>query len=154
MKKKLYNKYMIISVISLAVIVIDQICKRLIVHFLEPGQSYYLIKHYLYLTHVQNTGAGFGLFQGYQGLLIWFSFIVLGLIVYYLPDIPNKRKWNVLIGLLIGGAVGNLIDRVAYGFVIDFIDIRIWPVFNIADSVVSISIILIIVYLYILDKKK
>jgi len=90
---------------------------------------------------LQNTGAGFGLLQGSTPLLIWLSIIVLGVILYFYERFSRNRSYLICFGLIAGGIIGNLIDRYAYGFVLDFIDVRIWPVFNIADASMTIGLL-------------
>lgn len=105
-------------------IVIDRITKILAVN---------------YLDYTTNTGAAFGILKDQQWLFILVAIAVSIALLYYIP----KYKYPEL-GLLLGGALGNLIDRLAYGHVIDFIDLGFWPSFNIADSSNTISIILLI----------
>ena len=105
-----------------------------------------LIKNFFYLTFVKNTGIGFGLFQNTNPYLIWISIIALGFIMFYYDKIPKKTFPKVMVLFIAAGILGNLIDRLAFGYVIDFIDFRIWPVFNIADSLITIGIIGLIFY--------
>ena len=89
------------------------------------------------------------MFKGLNWFFVFFSVIVIIAIFYYLKKIVKSRKLlQFAAGLLLGGTIGNLIDRVAYGAVIDFIDFRVWPVFNIADSAVTIGVIILIVLLW------
>src|SRR3989344_5675775 len=81
--------------------------------------------------------------------LIIFLVIFIGVVIYYLKNIKeNEKMMQIAIGLLLGGTIGNLIDRISIGAVIDFIDFRIWPVFNVADSAVSVSVVLLIILLW------
>lgn len=105
-----------------------------------------LIKNFLHLTYVKNTGIGFGLFQNTNPYMIWISIIALGFILFYYDNIPKKLFPKLMILFLTAGIIGNLIDRIIFGHVIDFIDFRIWPVFNIADSLITTGIIGIIVW--------
>jgi signal peptidase II len=91
-------------------------------------------------TLVKNTGAAFGLFQDLNSVLIYFSVIVLGLLIYFYDRI-NPYSFT----FIAAGLTGNIIDRIFYGFVIDFINFKIWPVFNIADSFITIGVILLII---------
>jgi signal peptidase II len=111
------------------------------------SQTIPLIPGAVHLTSIQNTGAGFGLLRGQQSLLILISLVVVGVILYHLPVIMKERKTVLPYALLWGGALGNLIDRVYFGYVVDFLDFRVWPVFNIADSAITIGAVwLIILY--------
>lgn len=100
--------------------------------------SKYIFKGYFSIT--KNYGAAFGLFQGYRGLFIVVAAIVMLLIFYY----RNKLD-NLALGLLLGGTIGNLIDRITHGYVIDFIDLGFWPSFNLADSFSVIAAFILII---------
>ena len=143
------NKYITIFSTALIIILIDQITKFLIKINFQLNQSLPLIKNIFHLTYIRNFGAGFGILQQQKWILIFISIIVIGVIFYYLDRIKDKEKFlQVIVGLVLGGTIGNLIDRVAYGFVVDFLDFRIWPVFNFADSFVTIGVIGLIIYLW------
>ena len=142
-------KFVIVFLTALIVVLIDQISKYLIRTNFELSQSSPIINTIFHLTHITNSGAGFGILQQQKFLLILISLIVIGFILYYLPRIKEKEKLlQFLVGFVLGGTIGNLIDRVAYGYVIDFFDFQIWPIFNFADSFVTIGIIGLIIYLW------
>jgi len=143
------NKYIFIFLTALIVILIDQISKYLIKINFELNQSLSIINNIFHLTYITNSGAGFGIFQQQKFLLILISIIVIGFIFYYLPRIKKKEKLlQVFVGFILGGTIGNLVDRVAYGYVIDFLDFRIWPIFNFADSFVSVGVLGLIIYFW------
>ena len=122
----------------------DRLTKQLIVARFHPGQSLPLIPSILHLTYVQNTGAAFGLFKGQQLLFIVISVAVIGWISRALltrPPTAARVTWAC--GLILGGAAGNLIDRLRLGYVIDFLDRRVWPVFNVGDAAITIGIVLL-----------
>ena len=101
----------------------------------------------LHLSYVQNTGAAFGLFKGQQWLFVAISLGVMAWIVRELwVHHPMNRLMGWACGLLLGGAAGNVIDRVRLGYVVDFIDLRVWPVFNIGDSAITIAVCLLILH--------
>ena len=106
-----------------------------------PGHSFPIIPSILHLTHVQNTGAAFGIFQGYPQA---FAVLAAVVAVWVVVELTRKRPraWPADTGLLLilGGSLGNLIDRIRFGYVIDFIDVRVWPVFNLADSAITIGV--------------
>ena len=135
---------------ALAVVFLDQLIKFLVRQNIQLGQSIPIIKNVFHLTYVANTGSAFGLFKSFSIIFfVLFSIIVIIGIFYYLKKIIKEdKKLELAVGLLLGGTIGNLIDRLAFGTVIDFLDFRIWPVFNIADSAVSVSIILLIFILW------
>lgn len=139
----------IMYLIALSIVVLDQLTKFLIKNNLQLSDSIPLIKNVFHLTYVTNTGSAFGLFKGMNLVFILFSIAVIIAIFYYLRQIKKKEKLVIYsIGLLLGGTIGNLIDRIAYGAVIDFLDFRIWPVFNAADSAITVSIVLLIILLW------
>jgi len=111
------------------------------------GDSIPIIKNIFHITYVTNYGAGFGIMQGKTGLLIWFAIIVIGIILFYYDKIQEKKSLEIFSGLILGGTLSNLIDRLLFGFVTDFFDFRIWPVFNIGDSCVCIGALFLIIYI-------
>jgi signal peptidase II len=131
------------------VVVLDQLTKQF---FWRNGQNYDVIDGLLRITLVKNAGAAFGLFQGGRAFFIAASIIAVVFILYVGLRLP-KSDWQrrLLLGAILGGAIGNLIDRVYAGEVIDFIDIGIgvhrWPVFNVADMGVSVGATLLLIYL-------
>lgn len=136
-----------IALISLFIVLLDQITKLAIVKNFQLAQSIPLINNFFHLTYIQNTGAGFGFLQGNNSLLIGISIIVIGLILYFYDTIPKHKFAQTATALIIGGALGNLIDRIRLGYVIDFFDFRIWPAFNVADSAITVGVIILIIFL-------
>lgn len=120
---------------------VDQVTKHVVATAFSPNESLPLLAPILHLTYVQNTGAAFGLFKGQQGLFILLSALIILWIAWELLARPSDapRMW-IGCALILGGAAGNLIDRARLGFVIDFIDLRVWPVFNIADSAITVGL--------------
>lgn len=144
MPKQKSNTLLFASALFLILIFLDQFTKYLARNYLtEPVQ---IIKNIFHLTLVKNTGSLFGLLQNTNVYLIWFSVIALGFIIYYYDSFPKKRIPKLLILIITAGIIGNLIDRILFGYVIDFIDLRIWPVFNIADSMITIGVIGLLLY--------
>jgi signal peptidase II len=111
----------------------------LIIVFFDQLTKFIVKSNFKYIT---NSGSLFGLFQGSSSLLIWFSIFVIGVFLYNYSKIIESNL--VSSSLIIGGIIGNLIDRIFYGFVIDFIDLGFWPSFNIADSVICVGVCLFI----------
>ena len=147
--KFMKNKYIIVFSTALIIILIDQITKFLIRINFQLNETFPIIKNIFRLTYIHNFGAGFGILQQQKWILIFISLIVIGVIFYYFDRIKDKEiLLQVLVGFVLGGTIGNLIDRIIYGFVIDFIDFRIWPIFNVADSFVTIGVIGLIIYLW------
>ena len=123
-------------ILSLIIILLDQSTK-----YLFKGKIIILIPKILDINYTTNTGAAFGILKNYNLLLILISIIVIYLCFKWLK---NKSIHYLPLSFIIGGAIGNLIDRLTLGFVRDFIDFKIWPVFNLADTFITVAILLII----------
>ncbi len=133
----------------LLLIIFDRLTKLFFLHAIAPGQSIPVIKNVFHFTLVFNTGIAFGLFKDKGWLFIAVSAIVSIFIVIYIylgRNDPKIRLIDILaLSLILGGALGNLIDRLLFGHVIDFIDFRIWPVFNIADSAITVGAFILLI---------
>lgn len=140
---------MIYLLLALVIWVLDRLSKVWVVRSLPLGASRPLLGHWLRLTHVRNTGAAFGLFHGHALLLAIFSLgLFVGLFLWR-EHLRLLGPWgHFALALLVGGALGNLFDRLVYGYVIDFIDVRVWPVFNVADSALVVGTLLLLVILW------
>jgi signal peptidase II len=144
--KKIYNfKVMVIAAI---VIFIDQVSKFFINKYMVVGESIPLLKDVLQLTLVLNKGAGFGILQGQRLFFIIISLIILSVIFYKWRRIPSEFNVVFPFGLVLGGLMGNLIDRIFFGFVVDFVDFMVWPVFNVADSAITVGVIWLVISLW------
>ena len=124
-----------------SVLLIDQLTKYLVQKNLTLGQSW-PSEGFLRLTHATNSGTAFGLFQNQTPILIVMSIMAIGFLVYfYRTQKISKPMLSIPIGLLLGGASGNLIDRLRSGTVVDFIDVGWWPIFNVADSSIVVGVL-------------
>ena len=132
------------------VFVADRLSKFVVIGRLAEGESIPLT-FFFHLTRVSNTGAAFGLLRDSRILLVGTSALC---VVFLCVMIARKQSGLSLAAsaLILGGALGNLYDRLAYGYVVDFLDFRVWPVFNIADSAISIGIGLIFLDLFLRRK--
>jgi signal peptidase II len=139
------KKDYLIPITAGAVILLDQLTKIWASKLTSPIP---IISNFFQLRLSTNTGAGFGIFTGFNSILIFISLIILGGIFYYYDQIPKKSYLYICYALIVGGAIGNLIDRIRLGRVIDFIAISIWPSFNIADAAITIGAIIFAIYLY------
>ncbi|MFH1191560.1 MAG: signal peptidase II [Candidatus Omnitrophota bacterium] len=128
-----------ILIIVLGVVALDQLTKFFALRFLQLNTPVSVIKNFLNLTLVHNRGAAFGFFQNQLFLFVLVSLFTIVLILCNLKNKTNSNVFKLSLSLILGGAVGNLIDRLRFGFVVDFLDLRVWPVFNIADSVITIA---------------
>lgn len=135
------------------VIIIDRFAKFLVFNNLLEGQSIEVVSKVFHITLVLNTGAAFGLFKEKNQFFIVSSFVVITLILLYVFFDKEKDVVKLsALGLILGGAAGNLIDRLLFGYIIDFLDFRIWPVFNIADSAITVGSLLLILRLFFFRK--
>lgn len=132
-------------VLPLAIVILDQFSKYIVVENMALGESIPIIEEVFHLTYILNPGAAFGMFAYNRLFFIAIAVIVIGIIIWARREILAS-PWEVKAGcgLFLGGAIGNLIDRARQGLVIDFFDFRIWPVFNIADIAICIGVGLII----------
>jgi signal peptidase II len=137
--------------ISLAVLVLDQWTKWLVEVHLPHHATHPVIPGFLNLTHVRNTGVAFGLFASDGAQTSWvltlLGLVALSAVAVYFWLTPGRDRFLLVsLALVVGGAIGNLIDRVSSGAVTDFIDVYVgtshWPSFNVADSAISIGIVL------------
>ena len=138
-----------IIIIFLFTLFLDQISKSIVASCLSIGKSIKVIKDFFYITYINNYGAAWSLFSNKNTFLIIIS-IIFVIIIYRFMYVFDKNKRNSLaFGLIIGGIIGNLIDRWFFGYVRDFIDFKIfgydYPVFNIADMAVVIGVILLVI---------
>jgi signal peptidase II len=134
--------------VALTVLVLDQLTKAWLTSTLSPGEVMSVIGDYVRLVYSQNSGALFGLFRDNALLFGIVSIVVIGLIVAYHRQVGSSLYLSIALGLLLGGALGNVTDRLRLGYVVDFVDIGIgdlrWYTFNVADAAISISIVLLI----------
>lgn len=142
-----------IIILSIIFIIIDQVSKIIVVNNLTNNKSIEVIKSFFYLTYTNNKGAAFSILTGRRILLILVAFIVIGLLIYYVRKNKIEGKVNkIALSLVIGGSIGNLIDRILRGAVIDFIDIKIFgynfPIFNLADTFIVIGVFLLIIEMF------
>jgi signal peptidase II len=138
---------------AVLVIVLDQISKWLVVTHMTWGQSV-PPEGIFRFTYVRNTGGAFGLFQGQNGALMVTAVIgALALLLLYLYRGSQSNLLRLILGMQLGGAIGNLVDRVRLGYVVDFFDWGFWPVFNVADASITVSIILLVGYMLLSSGK-
>jgi signal peptidase II len=128
--------------IILGIVLLDQVTKFLAKANLHDPVV--VIQNFLNFSFITNTGSAFGILRGFNTALIFVSFIVIGLLLFYWEKIETREK--PFVALVIGGIIGNLIDRISYGAVIDFIDFIYWPAFNVADSAITIGIVVLIYF--------
>ena len=130
----------------LVVLTLDQLTKQI---FWGAGNNYQVIGDWVRITLVKNSGAAFGIFQGGRVFLVGMSIVAVLFMIFVAQRVDENDRWrSILLGTILGGALGNLVDRLYPGQVIDFIDMGIgvhrWPVYNVADSAVTVGGILLI----------
>lgn len=141
------KKYQFAISIALIGALLDQLTKFVVKNDLGINDSVPIVKNALHITYTTNTGSAFGLFKDLNLLFILISTAIMIFMTHYLKNAKSKNNIvYVFFGMLFGGIIGNLIDRLMLGYVIDFIDFRIWPVFNLADSLITISVIGLVFY--------
>ena len=136
-----------ISVVAIVAFALDQYTKRLVQQSLLPNESRVAIPHLLRWTYERNYHGAFGLFGSNATLLIAMAVVVLVLFwVSFREAAAHSRLVRLAFGLIVGGAIGNIVDRIHFGYVVDFIDFyRVWPnIFNIGDSCVSVGVALLL----------
>ncbi len=140
---------MIYVITTLVTFITDQLTKLWIIKNVSHGEDIVVVKNFLSITYTTNPGGAFGLFSKYSYLLL-----ILGIIVAVAGIVMAKKifalplSYQISLGLLLGGSLGNLLDRIKYGKVIDFIAFSFWPTFNIADVAICIGIGILIINMY------
>ncbi len=141
--------------VAAIVFTLDRFTKIAALNMLELGQSIKVIPGILRITLVLNDGAAFGLFKGRSVFFVFISLaVIIAIVAYLVKSRRLDRSISIGLGLILGGALGNLADRIAFGKVVDFIDFGIWPVFNIADSCITIGAAMIILTTLLSSKFK
>lgn len=143
----------VLALLAAAVIVVDHVTKTWVATSFLPGESRIIIPHVLYFTYVQNYHGAFGLFGTHPLLLTAAASVVLiSFYLWYWREGASVAV-HIAFALIFGGAVGNIIDRLRFGYVHDFIDFRIWPVFNVSDSAITIGVIILLLQMFVLEKR-
>ena len=151
-------RWPIFAGLAVAVLVADQVTKAWLVSFLAPGQRTDVLGTYIRLVHSQNSGALFGLFRDQAILFAIVSLGVVGMIIWFHGSAGRNTLLSVALGLLLGGALGNMTDRFRYGFVVDFVDLGVgdirWYTFNVADAAISCAILLLLLTAFLPDRMR
>ena len=148
------NRKLIYPVIILALLSIDQLTKALVARSILFQSSKSIIPGFFNLTHIRNRGAIFGFFSHSESRILFVfltlvSLVALGLVIYYFFKTPSSQRYmKISLSVILAGALGNLIDRIIRGYVIDFLDFHIknwhWPSFNVADACITVGAFLLI----------
>ena len=156
--KKAIRNYLLLFSIALVMVVSDQWSKHLVRANLGLGEAFYpisFLEPFFRFTYWQNTGAAFGLFQNTNIFLLVVSIIMSVVIIYsFHKAMDEPLVYRISLGLMLGGAIGNAIDRITFGFVTDFIAVGRFPVFNIADSCVTIGVGLMLLAMLVHERQE
>ena len=148
-----HRGYGMLVTVSLVIVLLDQVTKAVVTHYLFLHQAVEVIAGFFSIVHVLNPGAAFGIMREWGGLraflLIIVSLVALAVVVYLYRK--SSGRWSAFaLSLIAGGAVGNLIDRVRFGEVIDFLDFSVggyhWPAFNVADTALTVGVVMMVVF--------
>jgi signal peptidase II len=152
------RKLVPILCLAILIVIMDQLSKSYVQTHMVVGMSIPVLQDVFHITYILNPGAAFGLFEHQTVFFILIAVSMVVATVYFYPKIPSQ--YGLLrfgTGLMVGGALGNVIDRIKTGYVVDFFDFRIWPIFNIADAGIVCGvgcIMFTIIYLYKEDEIK
>ncbi|MBQ8192622.1 MAG: signal peptidase II [Bacilli bacterium] len=146
-----------VIIISIILLIIDQISKILVIKYIDINNSIELIKNFFYLTYTHNEGAAFSILTGQRIFLILIAITILIIIFNYIRKNKTKNKVEtVAFSLIIGGSLGNLIDRIVRGYVVDFLDFKIlgynYPIFNLADTFIVVGVFLLFIFVFRKEK--
>lgn len=148
----------LVSLVAAVVLAADQLSKALVFATLGPnsnGGAIELVPGLLWLLYVENTGAAFGLLQGRNPVLALVALVIVLVLALWFRALAATTAWGALaLGLQIGGALGNVVDRLRHGFVIDFIDVPYWPTFNLADSAITVGVAILLLVLVRADDRR
>jgi signal peptidase II len=139
---------------ALAILIADQLTKALVVANLEVGQRARVLGDLVQVWHAQNSGAAFSLFQGGSFVFLVVSVASIGMVAYFHRSLRAQGPWlHVVLGVILGGTLGNFIDRLRQGYVTDWLSVGIgdtrWPTFNVADSSIVVGIGILVLYLFL-----
>ena len=156
--KKIIGDYAFLLVVAGILVAFDQWTKALVRTNIEFGQAWTpwpWLMPYARIVHWGNTGAAFGMLQRFGNVFTILSILVSLVILYYFPHVP-RAEWHLRIamGMQLGGALGNLVDRLTQGFVTDFISLGNFAVFNVADASISIGVAILIIGVWIKERQQ
>lgn len=150
---------MLYYIIAVIIIGIDQVTKWLIVKNMELGESITVIENFIYITSHRNQGAAWGILQGQMWFFYIITTVVIIGIIYYIQKYAKENKvMGIALGLMLGGAIGNFIDRLFHKEVVDFINTYIFsydfPIFNVADSALCVGVVLLFIQMLLEGKQE
>jgi signal peptidase II len=156
--KKFLKSIRWLLLIASIIVIIDQLTKYFVRQYLGYGETWApwdWMMPYARLLHIHNTGAAFGLFKNGNPVFMVLAVIVSGVIIYYYPQIPKEDKViRFALSLQLAGAVGNLIDRIFFGRVTDFVSVGNFAIFNVADASITIGVIILLIAVWVQDRNE
>ena len=143
-------------IIIALVVAFDQLTKYLIEANMELESTIPLLDGVFHITYIQNYGYAFSILENITEFLIIMQLVVIAAVLFYLLKRRKQEHWGLLLSLslIAAGGIGNLIDRAVNGYVIDFLDFRIWPIFNVADISVCVGCGLLVLYVFLIEPKR
>lgn len=155
--KEFLRKTYWLYIVAVIIVALDQYTKWLVISNIPYGGFWSPLEWltpYARIVHWSNTGVAFGMLQGMNPVFIILAFVVAGMIVFYYPKLLKEDLLLKLALMLeLGGAIGNLVDRIRFGHVIDFISVGNFPVFNVADSCITIGVIILLIGVWVQEKR-
>ena len=150
---------LLLFAVAAGIFIADQTTKALVMTGIGLNERVRVVGDLVQLWHVRNSGAAFSLFQGGTLLFLVVTVLALGMIVYFHREFRGRSPWlQALLGVILGGTAGNLVDRIRFGYVTDFVSVGVgelrWPTFNIADSSIVIGIGVLVAYLLLTDRRR
>lgn len=140
--------------IALLIVILDQFTKWIVASSFYLHESHMVVPRILSITRIHNTGIAFGMLPGMSDVLMVVTFASIIVVFYFYLTLEYRNNWiTVACGLIIGGAVGNLLDRFRLGYVVDFIHFSFWPAFNVADSSVSVGVGLLMIGFFLAERE-
>lgn len=154
--KTVHDMSFVFFVVAALVVALDQLTKHQIATHFMPGESHIVVSHVIWLTYVQNHQGAFGMFGSHPLLLATVALGVVLLFYFWYRQDSATVLTHIAFGLILGGAIGNILDRVRLGYVVDFIDFKSigYPVFNAADSAISIGVVLLLLRIVVHDRRR
>lgn len=149
-----FTRAVVLLLTALAILIADQLTKGLVVANLAIGERARLLGDVVQVWHAQNRGAAFSLFQGGMVVFLVVSVLSIGMVAYFHRSLRDRTPWlHIVLGIILGGTLGNFIDRLRQGYVTDWLSVGIgdtrWPTFNVADASVVVGIGILVVYLFL-----
>jgi len=157
-KIEVAKDYLFLLALAGSIVLLDQWTKGLVqekLAFRETWMPLDWLAPYFRIVHWQNTGAAFGMFQSGGMIFMGLAVLVALVILFYFPQVP-KHDWalRVAMGMQLAGALGNLLDRIKFGYVVDFISVGNFPVFNVADSSISVGVAVLLIGVWVTERNE